>query len=331
MNPRTSYIVVGLFVIVLGTALVSIAIWLAAATEDKKYVTYMAYVYYSVSGLNTDAAVTYRGVEVGSVQAIELDRDSPERVRLLLDIEAGTPIKEDTVAILVTQGITGIANVELSGGSRDSPNLTIRGNQEYPEIQTGPSLLVRLDQAVSTVIDELSTTARAVTDVAERLQMLLDEENQLAIAGSLANVEQLTHSLVARANQLETTLNDANAIVRNTARASEEWPALMEDARGSVQALERAVNSVESAANGVYDAADTLNRTSLAAEEVIVEAGEDVSAFSHNTPAQIELLISEVSLLSESLRRLSMDLERDPNMLFFGRPEPGPGPGELRD
>lgn len=53
---------------------------------------------------------------------IALDREDPQRVRLVLAIERGVPIKQDTVAILGVQGLTGIAFLDLEGdpGSRRS-------------------------------------------------------------------------------------------------------------------------------------------------------------------------------------------------------------------
>ena len=72
----------------------------------------------SVSGLNPNAPVTYRGVDVGKVREIAIDREDPARVRVLLDIEGGTPVKEDTVAILVSQGITDRYRYEMALISR---------------------------------------------------------------------------------------------------------------------------------------------------------------------------------------------------------------------
>ena len=65
-------------------------------------------------------------------RSIQLDPANPQRVRLLFAIERGTPIKQDTVAVLKTQGLTGIAYVELSGGAADSPPLVASGAGEYP-------------------------------------------------------------------------------------------------------------------------------------------------------------------------------------------------------
>ena len=95
-------------------------LWLASGGAwQKKVDLYRAIEDESVAGLNLNAPVKYNGVDVGKVRAIELDHANPNRVNLLFAIERGTPIREDTIAVLKTQGLTGIAYVELSGGAAD--------------------------------------------------------------------------------------------------------------------------------------------------------------------------------------------------------------------
>ena len=328
MNPKVSYMLVGLFVLIMGTALVTAAIWLSQAVEDKNYRTYATYYSESVSGLHENASVTYLGVEVGKVRDIGLDPDDPGRVRVLLDIEEDTHITEDTIAILRSQGITGLAHVELTGGTRESNPLPNRADLDYPEIPTGPSLLVRLDQAVTTIIDQLTDTAKHVDQVATRIEMLLDDENQAAITETLQNVEQITGSLAERAQDLEGSMAEIDRILSNAAHASDEFPDLIRQGQNVLTTADEALTGVNEAAARIDSAAETFDQTSTTIGEVMVDAREDISAFTHNTPAQVELLIYELQQVSQSFRRLSLDLERNPNMLLFGRPEPEPGPGE---
>ncbi|MFO0733195.1 MAG: MCE family protein [Nitrospiraceae bacterium] len=56
-----------------------------------------------MAGLSVDSTVKYRGVDVGRVKEIALNPETPEEVRLTLDILHGTPIKTDTIAVLETQ------------------------------------------------------------------------------------------------------------------------------------------------------------------------------------------------------------------------------------
>jgi phospholipid/cholesterol/gamma-HCH transport system substrate-binding protein len=314
MDPRVNYTLVGLFIIVLGSAVIAITLWLSIGTSHKSYRTYVAYMSESVSGLNLKAAVKYRGVEVGQVSEIALDRDNPERVRLLLDIEEGTPIKEDTVAVLSTQGITGLAFVDLTGGSRDSPLLEARPGEPYPEIPTGPSLLLRLDSAVSTMLSELSAAAQSLNEVAERINILLNDHNQQAIAGTLENVEQLTGTFAARVDALGESLSHMVTISDNTARVSDELPTLIDRISRSVAAMGKTVS--------------TINQTAQGVDRLVSRVQEDLAQFSRDSLAQVGPLLREMWQLSETLGRMSRELERNPNMLLFGRPALRTGPGE---
>ena len=95
---------VGLFVLILGTALVAVVLWLASGGAFKqRHNLFLAIMDESVSGLSANAPVKYNGVEVGKVRDIRLHSGDPERVDLLFAIERGTPIKQDTVAVLKTQ------------------------------------------------------------------------------------------------------------------------------------------------------------------------------------------------------------------------------------
>lgn len=328
MNPRANYVIVGVFVIIMTTLTVFGALWLTSAVEDKTYVTYVVYMYESVSGLNENSDVSYKGVDVGRVTDITLDPENPEYVRVLLEIEDGTPVTVDTVAILRTQGITGLANIELSGGTADSDLLVVGEGDEYPEIQTGPSLFVRLDQAVTTIIDQLTDTAKHVDQVATRVEMLLSDENQAAISSTLTHVEVMTANIATQSNQLESLVNRVDRILINAENASGELPALVAEGHQLLSSAEDALTHISGAADGVDGAAGALGETAVTADRAILGIQDDLAAFTHNTPAQVEALIYQLRRVSESLSHLSQDLEHDPNILIWGHPQPQPGPGE---
>lgn len=314
MDPKVNYPLVGLFVVVLGAALSAVIVWLSGGTEEKAYQTYVAYMYESVAGLNPRAPVKYRGVDVGQVRTISIDKGNPERVRLLLDIEEGTPVKTDTVAVLSMQGITGLAFVDLTGGSKNAPDLQAAPGRHYPEIQVGPSLLLRLDTAVSTGQTELVEVAHELKTTAQRFKALLDEDNQRSIANALKNVERITASLAENTHTLGNDLQQVTAILENITRVSKGLPALAQSTKSGLDASEHAIAKIT-------DTTRNLN-------QLITQLRQDLSRFSQDTLAQGNPLLTELRQSSESLRRLTQKLERNPNMLLLGQPKPPPGPGE---
>ena len=57
MEPRVNYFLAGIFVLVLGAAMVAGLLWLSVGTSTRDYDKYYVYMTESVAGLNTDAPV----------------------------------------------------------------------------------------------------------------------------------------------------------------------------------------------------------------------------------------------------------------------------------
>lgn len=296
-----NYPLVGLFVLVLGAVLIAIVLWLASGGAFRqKFDLYLAISDESVAGLNLNAPVKYNGVDVGQVRDIRLDPANQERVNLLFAIEQGTPIKEDTVAVLKIQGLTGIAYVELSGGTRDSPLLRATGQNRYPLIPTKPSLSARLENVLTTLLAKLDNTSSSINAI-------LSDENKAAFSSALADIAIVSRTVAARKQSLD-------AGIASAARAAEQAGPVLER-------IDRAAASVEKM--GVEVA-----RTSASAGKTVDSVGVDLTRFTSETLPELELLAGELSALSASLRRLSDQTERNPAGFLFGRKAVHAGPGE---
>ena len=308
MEARVNFVIVGLFVIVLSTALIAGVLWLSSGKYYRKsYDTYETYMTESVSGLNVDAPVRYRGVEVGHVQKVALAPDNVEQVQLTLQIDRGTPIKEDTVAVLQTQGLTGIAYVELTGGGRASPPLQARPGERYPVIKSGPSFILRLESSVTTLIAKL-------TRASEAFDALMDEDNRRAFGKTLADLQVVAHTLAARSGTIDSSLANASRTMENAARFSEQLPQLAQRIERSADAFDRM--------------ADQLARVGTSASGAIDSASPDVQRFTSETLPEVRELIGELRELTTSLRRTSSEIERNPSVLLYGKRASRRGPGE---
>lgn len=303
-----NYALVGAFVLALGAMLVAGVLWLASGGAwQQKYDVYLAVEDESVAGLNLNAPVKYNGVDVGKVQAIHLDAITPQKVNLLFAIEHGTPVKEDTIATLKTQGLTGIAYVELSGGSVSSPLLLAKAGASYPVIQTAPSLYARLDNVLSRVLVKLDSTSA-------NLNAILSKDNQAAVQAILADVAVVTRTLAERKDSLKTGLKDGASTLKNTAKASAKLDDLTERLGRSADAIQHMGTEVAKTSQSVGQTVDVV--------------GSDVNRFSTETLPAIERLLGELDSLSRSLKQLSDQTRRDPSGLIFGHKPAPNGPGE---
>ncbi len=303
MEPKVNYARVGLFVLLLGGALLALLLWLGKSEYGRRYDRYYVYVRESVTGLNRDAPVKYRGVSVGYVSEIVLNPENPQTVRLKLDILHGTPIKEDTVAVLEFQGLTGLALVNLNNGSPESPTLTPRAEEPYPVIQNAPSLYSRLDRALSQLLADpsLPQLITHLNDLTMNANRLVDPENRAALKEAIAEMTKAARTLDRTAGevnkQLPFFLADIGAEIGESGRAFQEM-------------------------------LRSASETSATVKRLLDQNRAGVEQFTGETLPEAGTLVAELRQLTVTLKRLASELEREPNTLIFGKPPLPRGPGE---
>lgn len=320
MEPRGNYVIVGVFVFVLGAIAVGMVLWLGKSDYRGAYDQYHAFMRQSVSGLSVDSTVKYRGVNVGRVKEIALNPDNAEEVRLTLDILRGTPIKTDTVATLETQGLTGLATMNLEGGSREAPKLEPEPGQEYPVIQTKPSLFFRLDMAISRLLSEqgLSKLLSSLHGLTESTAAFMNEENRLKVEGILNDLAMVSHAL---SRQQE-------AIAQGIDRAAEAAENLAILTSTVNQDMPRLVARIHQSVTAVKTVAEELGRTGKTLESIVEESQPEIQQFTRETLGETGQLIIELRQLTNTLQRVAYQIERAPDSLIYGRPSQPRGPGE---
>jgi phospholipid/cholesterol/gamma-HCH transport system substrate-binding protein len=308
-----NYTLVGAFVLGLSALLITGILWLASGGAfQKKHDIYQALVGESVAGLSVSAAVKYRGVDVGKVRDIRLDPDNSEQVRLLFAIERGTPIKEDTVAVLKTQGLTGVAYVELDGGSAASPLLQAKTPGTYPEIRTKPSLSARLENVIMRVLSKLDSTS-------DGINRILSDENVAAFKSTLADLSVLARTLAARKDTIDSGIASAARTFDNSARVTAQLSTDL------APTLER----IGKSADALRKLGEEGAKTAASAGNTVDSIGSDVKRFSADALPELQRLLGEMNSLTIALRRFIRETERNPRGFLFGRKPLPEGPGEL--
>ena len=320
METRVSYTLVGLFVILLSGAIVVGLFWLAAGIDDTEFYTYRVYTTDSVAGLSANSAVRYKGVAVGRVTYIGLDPDNPEQVELLLDIQKGTPIREGTIATLVSQGITGLANVELSGGTGTEVLIPTVENP-VPVIDSGPSLVTRLEDAFNNLsrtldrvmseqnIDAFGATLANIRDVTDRLA-----QNDNLVERNLANLETFTSALADSADEIEGLIQNASVTLASTRTLAEDIQPAMAQVIDSAAAIETMAQSFQTTSNSV--------------DRLVASIGNQVGQWRDSTSPRVNNLLAELNRLATTLQQFTRELDRNPRMFLQGRSQGRPGPGE---
>lgn len=320
MENRAFALITGVFVIAIAAAIVVWANWLAGDPVQRAH--YRVVALRPITGLNEQGQVRYRGISVGRVSSIRLDKANPNRILIGIEVDQDLPITRGTYAQLGLEGITGIAYVHLLDDytSLEPPP---KGTDGVREIHLRPSFLDALTDNAEAVLRDGRVLIAEITK-------LVNDENRERIARSLANIEQLIVRLDDTAQRLpgfidrtdgriQAWLNEENrrnaaATLANLNQATGKLPVLVQE----TQQLVRDARALSAQATQLAAEATSLARDSRGA----VQAARD------GTLPKVNALADSVERSAERVGRLAEEIEQKPDSLLWGRSPQRPGPGE---
>lgn len=304
MENRAHALIAGIFTIVFGIALAAAYFWFSGKGEIRK--SYLLITEKSISGLNNQAAVRYRGVEVGKVKSIKFDEKHPKLIQIRIAVDEETPVTRGTFGQLKYRGITGLAYVELNDDGRDTTPL--------PTSKNAPGVI----PLRASLLDEVSASGQeligSVTELTDRLNMLLNDESQAYIGRILANIEAATARLVVVQDSLIPVINNLPNTTQQANKAFNQAERFFSTATDTTNRLKESIKSFDQ----VAQSAEKLGATG---EKV----GDEILT---STLPQIRELVTNLNRTSRNLDRISSHLEDRPQSIIFGKQPSLPGPGE---
>lgn len=308
MENRSHALIAGLFTIVFLLA-AALALWWLGGTREATH-TYLLETRGSVTGLNLEAQVRYRGIRAGKVKDIRPDPADPATLLVEITLDRQYVLTDQTIARLNTQGVTGIAYVMLEEG--DTGEMAGKplplDEKAPPRLSIQPGLLQQLGEHAADIGEQ-------VTELSLRLNRLLDDRNLQNLRHSLDNLAVATDSLkqlpVIMAS-LRAALSDANIGRLNALLAH------LEKTAGAAAPLAVEARALVATLNGLAQRLDTL----------AVSAGGVGERLNAETLPRAETLMHDVAAATRRLDRLIDTLNDAPQSLLFGNAPPRPGPGE---
>lgn len=296
METRSNHVLVGGVVLAIIVVAVGFLLWMAnmgGANQQKFDIFFRS----SVDGLAKGAVVTFSGVPVGKVDEIKLLPNSPEFVRVRIDVDPDTPVLQGTTATLASVGFTGVSQINLDGAIRGAPPIARPGPAGVPVIPTKPGAFSQLLQSAPELLDKVST-------LTERLTELVDDRNRNSIGHILANVDQLTSQLAQQGPQIRQTLAAAQTAIGQAGAAADQIAALAANANGTLsKQVDPAMVELRQTIASAHQAMDNLNQTVSAAKP-------GVDAFSKQTVPQVGLLVRDLRDMSQALTGVANRLDR---------------------
>ena len=297
----------GIFTIALLVATVLAGLWLNRDKTERS--PYEIVTTQSIPGLNPQATVRYRGLEVGRVEEIVFDPKVTGQIMIRLSVEDGSPITTTTFASLGYQGVTGIAFIQLDDDRTGSPLLKTSPEQ-VGRIPLRPGLLDQLEKRGIAILD-------CTEQITARINTLMSDENQKTIIGAFDNISKAAAAYGEIPEKLGPTIDRMPALADKLDRSLTSFDTFAASATTTVRNYDRL-------ATGLQAPDGPLNRLNDAIGSLQGVTG-DLEA---ETLPHLTRMTDEARTALRSVRRTADSLSDRPQSILFGNPNVQPGPGE---
>ncbi|MFP4256346.1 MAG: MlaD family protein [Desulfobacterales bacterium] len=311
---------VGLFVIIGMSIVIVFVLYLGMSEYFREGRKYNAYFDESVQGLSRDAAVKYRGVNVGQVDSIGVAPDG-RLVEIVFTLSQQLRNPENLVAQIKSVGITGIMFVELE---RRAPGVKAKTRDyefdpDYPVIPTRPSEMKRLMTDINQILSQIKQVD--MEGISSRLITVIESMNRTLVT---AEIEKISHGL-------QKTIENTNKILD-----SEKWEDFTRSAGNSAADLEKLINETRAAVKKLDEsvsgnsqkfnqASEQVTSAAQKAEKLFGEGSHTLdSARTRGSDYDREMgeIIKELKAATSGLNRLIDQVNRQPSRLLYGPPVP---------
>ena len=302
METKANHVLIGLFTIIVSLLTVFFALWAANYNSNKNWDEYEVIFKDAVTGLGNGGIVQYNGINVGEVRRLRLDPQDPRKVIARIRLEADTPVKIDTKAKLAFIGLTGVAQIQLSGGLPESPRLLPTPEHPIPIIATQPSALQNLSAAAD--------------DIVERIRTILSDENVARISGTLDDIHQISSTIAGQKQ-------DIAALLKNLREVTVQLNTTLVKAQGSMDKIDNnVVDKLPEIMKKLDATLAQLEGASKNANNMLGDNREAISSFTQNGLGQVGPTLTELRTLVRELRHVTSRLDRNPGGYVTGRTRP---------
>lgn len=307
MENKAHALAAGAFVLVVAALLALLAVWLTRDNGERNL--YELSTRETISGLQPQAQVRFRGVPVGKVEFIGFDHKTKGNVLVRISVDVGTPLTQSTFATVSSQGVTGLGFIQLED---DGPStvLLVPNDDDPPRIPLKPGLLDKLLGKSEVIMDQVEAAST-------KLNKLLGDGNQQALMSAVQQFGQAADSI--------------NKVVLKLDPVVASLPKLSQEASVTMKSLKTAADDVSKTAIEVGTTAERLNAKGGPLDK-LAEGGSALSAtvetFSAATLPRLGDVAEETARAMRQLRRTVNAVDDNPQSLIFGNGPPTPGPGE---
>ncbi|OAM52233.1 mammalian cell entry protein [Methylovorus sp. MM2] len=309
MENRSHAIAVGLFTLILGFALFMAFWWLSGSRESMR--DYVIVSTTPVTGLSTEASVKFRGVEVGKVTDLYLDPKVKTNILIHIEIDDSLQLSTDAYAQIRTQGVTGLAFINLDDSSTTAPVLA-----DGATIPLRPSFLDSLSDKGPELVAQFQTLLKSSSEMTASANEIMKKLDAEKLNKTVSNLEQASTKITPMLSSLTKAGNSVSGMMSE--KNQTQFANTLKSLQQTADAAQPVLGELGETAKEVKGLAKTVEQST-----------SDLSITLNNeTLPRINRLTDSLNQDVQNLNQLIYTIEDNPQSLLVGKPQAAPGPGE---
>ena len=311
MENRSHALMTGFFTIALLIAAVLAGLWFNRDRVER--VPYRIGTTESIPGLNPQATVRYRGLEVGKVDDISFNPAITGQIVIRLSVDPEAPVTKTTFASLGYQGVTGIAFIQLDDEKTGSPLLASDKNQ-VATIPLRPGLLDQLEKRGLVILNKTE-------EITAQLGKLVAPGNQKIMLDAFDKIGKTAEAYGQLPKQLEPTLKRLPELTVKAEQSMAAFNDLSASAAKAVRNYDQLATNLQAPGGPIERLTQTVDRVGGALEGVTRDL--ELQTLPH-----VVAMTDEARTSLRAVKRTATSLSDRPQGLLFGAASASPGPGE---
>lgn len=313
METKANHILIGSFVVLVLAAGFGFLYWFnnLGSTSARSYAILFDG---SVGGLSPASNVTFNGIQAGKVRRLKIYPQDTRKVLVIVSVRGDIPVRVNSRARILQQGLTGFSAIDITAGSPDAPILAAIEGQDYPLIKAdrgrtdslmsaAPEVLGNANAVFLRLNDLIANNEDSIRDTIKNVQSFTKmlDENKDQVAVIIADAKDLAARLKVVAGKLETATEKVSSF-------------LAEDENSVIAEVRQAVASFRELAKKL--------------EKSVGDNAANVMKTAQESMKEFDLFMREGRRAAQSLDRVLEKIDRNPQSFIFGGssvPEYNPG------
>jgi phospholipid/cholesterol/gamma-HCH transport system substrate-binding protein len=338
MDSTREKALVGVFVLVAAAVLFGVTMALTGGIGAVR-VPHRTYFKFS-GGLESGVSVRFSGLSVGKITNVRVDPADTTRIEIDFTVDAGAPIRTDSVARISSMGLLSDNFLEISAGTASAalaaPGSVVASKEAFGFDEIGDAVQAMLPDGqaalknINTDLNDLHTTIDEANDT-------LNEKNRANLAETLntlnAALAELRPELNKTLKTLDDTLADAQPKIATTLTNVQALTAkldpLLNDVNKTVDTANTALSHVDdTVGENRENIKASIASLRLVLDKTTVLVGQLNSTLNQNSD-DIDETLDNVRLATENLRELTDTLKASPTAIIRGTGVKDRKPGGL--